>query len=52
LRELLKVEPDEWAAQLDQVQVHFDRFGEKLPQEFKKQMTALEARLDLHKENA
>ncbi len=52
LRELLKVDADEWAAQLDQVQVHFDRFGDKLPQEFKTQMTALETRLHLHRETA
>jgi len=45
LAELLKVEPAEWASQLDQVQVHFDGFGAKLPSEFRKQFAALEARL-------
>jgi phosphoenolpyruvate carboxykinase (GTP) len=47
LAELLKVDPKDWAAQLDQVKAHFDGFGKKLPHQFKRQMTAFEERLGL-----
>src|SRR6185312_1197746 len=40
LKELVKVEPKEWAAQLDQVKAHFSTFGKKLPQRFKQEMNA------------
>ena len=47
LKELVKVEPKEWAAQLDQVKAHFSTFGKKLPQRFKQEMSAFEERLGL-----
>jgi len=47
LAELLKVDPKDWAAQLDQVKAHFDGFGKKLPHQFKHQMTEFEERLGL-----
>jgi phosphoenolpyruvate carboxykinase (GTP) len=47
LADLVKVDPKEWAAQLDQVKTHFDGFGKKLPRQFKQQMSAFEERLGL-----
>jgi phosphoenolpyruvate carboxykinase (GTP) len=47
LAELVRVDPKEWAAQLDQVKAHFDGFGKKLPPQFKHQMTEFEERLGL-----
>jgi phosphoenolpyruvate carboxykinase (GTP) len=47
LPELVRVDPKEWAAQLDQVKAHFDGFGKKLPHQFKHQMTEFEERLGL-----
>jgi phosphoenolpyruvate carboxykinase (GTP) len=47
LPELLKVDAGEWAAQLDQVQEHFNKFGAKLPHEFKRQLSDFEERLGL-----
>jgi phosphoenolpyruvate carboxykinase (GTP) len=45
LPELLKVDPAEWASQLDQVRTHFDRFGDKLPSEFNDMLAGLRDRL-------
>jgi phosphoenolpyruvate carboxykinase (GTP) len=47
LAELVKVDPKEWTAQLDQVKAHFDGFGKKLPRQFTHQMTEFEERLGL-----
>ena len=43
--ELLKVEPEEWKAQLPQVHEHYARFGDSLPDELRSQLEALEQRL-------
>jgi phosphoenolpyruvate carboxykinase (GTP) len=45
LGELLRVDSGEWLAQLDQVREHFDRFGEKLPAAFRRQLSGLELQL-------
>jgi phosphoenolpyruvate carboxykinase (GTP) len=45
LPELLKVDPAEWSAQLDQVRTHFDRFGDKLPSAFNVMLAGLRDRL-------
>jgi phosphoenolpyruvate carboxykinase (GTP) len=45
MAELLRVDPEEWKAQLPQVQQHFARFGDRLPRELRRQLEALEARL-------
>jgi phosphoenolpyruvate carboxykinase (GTP) len=45
LPELLKVDPAEWASQLDQVRTHFDRFGDKLPSAFSVMLAGLRDRL-------
>jgi len=47
LPELLKVDASEWVAQLDQVREHFDRFGDKLPGAFRRQMAGLEQLLGI-----
>jgi phosphoenolpyruvate carboxykinase (GTP) len=45
MAELLRVDPDEWKAQLPQVREHFSRFGDRLPRELRAQLEALEERL-------
>jgi phosphoenolpyruvate carboxykinase (GTP) len=46
MEQLLKVDPDEWKAQLPQVREHFAKFGDDLPSELKEQLAALEDRLE------
>jgi phosphoenolpyruvate carboxykinase (GTP) len=46
MADLLKVDPEEWKAQLPQVHEHFARFGDRLPRELSAQLDALEKRLD------
>ena len=48
LAELLKVDPREWAGQLDQVRAHFACFGAKLPPEFHAMLDNLQHRLEAH----
>jgi phosphoenolpyruvate carboxykinase (GTP) len=43
--ELLKVDPDEWRAQLPQIRQHFAQFGDDLPGELREQLESLESRL-------
>jgi phosphoenolpyruvate carboxykinase (GTP) len=45
LARLLRVDPAEWAATMDQVKAHFARFGEKLPPELMAMLKEFEARL-------
>jgi len=45
LSALLKVDPNEWAEQISQVRAHFGRFGDKLPNEFTRQLATLNERL-------
>ena len=45
LAELLRVDPDEWKAQLPQVHEHFAAFGDALPGGLRHQLEALEERL-------
>jgi phosphoenolpyruvate carboxykinase (GTP) len=45
MTELLKVDPDEWRAQLPQVRQHFAQFGDDLPDELREQLEQLENRL-------
>ncbi len=42
---LLKVDAEEWRAQIPQMREHYARFGERLPDEMRQQMKALEDRL-------
>jgi phosphoenolpyruvate carboxykinase (GTP) len=44
--ELLRVEPEEWKAQLPQFHEHFARFGDSLPEALRAQLARLEERLD------
>jgi phosphoenolpyruvate carboxykinase (GTP) len=46
MAELLKVDPEEWKAQLPQVHEHFARFGDRLPAAVRAQLEALEQRLN------
>jgi phosphoenolpyruvate carboxykinase (GTP) len=46
LAELMKVDPEEWKLQLQQVKAHFDTFGDRLPSELREQFDALEQRLN------
>ncbi|HVE68042.1 MAG TPA: phosphoenolpyruvate carboxykinase (GTP) [Solirubrobacteraceae bacterium] len=45
LEALLHVDPEEWKAQLPQVQAHFATFGDRLPPALREQLSALERRL-------
>jgi phosphoenolpyruvate carboxykinase (GTP) len=45
LEELLRVDPEEWKAQLPQVREHYAQFGDSLPEELRRQLDALEERL-------
>jgi phosphoenolpyruvate carboxykinase (GTP) len=42
---LLAVDPEEWKAELPLIREHFDVFGDRLPQELRDQLAALEERL-------
>jgi phosphoenolpyruvate carboxykinase (GTP) len=45
MAQLLKVDPDEWSAQLPQVRQHFAQFGDDLPSQLREQLERLESRL-------
>jgi phosphoenolpyruvate carboxykinase (GTP) len=45
MAELLRVDPEEWKAQLPQVHEHLARFGDRLPGAVREQLEALERRL-------
>jgi phosphoenolpyruvate carboxykinase (GTP) len=42
MAELLKVDPEEWKAQLPQLHQHFAQFGDRLPRELRAHLEALE----------
>ena len=46
MAELLRVDPEEWKAELPPLREHFARFGDKLPAELRAQLEALEPRLE------
>jgi len=48
LAEVLKVDAEEWKAEVPQVQEWFDKFGEKLPSVLWAELDTLKARLGLH----
>jgi phosphoenolpyruvate carboxykinase (GTP) len=48
MEELLRVDPEEWKAQLPQVREQFAKFGETLPDELRAQLDELERRLDAY----
>jgi phosphoenolpyruvate carboxykinase (GTP) len=41
----LEVHADEWRRELPTIRKHFDSFGDKLPQELRAELTALDRRL-------
>ncbi|MFU0828477.1 MAG: Phosphoenolpyruvate carboxykinase [GTP] [Lachnoclostridium sp.] len=45
MRELLKVDKDEWLNEVASIREHYAKFGDKLPKELVSQLDALEARL-------
>jgi phosphoenolpyruvate carboxykinase (GTP) len=45
MAELLKVDPEEWRAQLPQIRQHFAQFGDDLPSRLREQLEGLERRL-------
>ena len=45
LAELLKVDVDGWKRELEMIKEHFAKFGDRLPEELRKQLADLEARL-------
>jgi phosphoenolpyruvate carboxykinase (GTP) len=46
MQEVLKVDPEEWTVQLPQIHQHFAGFGDALPGELRRQLEALERRLE------
>ena len=45
MSKLLAVDPEDWKHQLPQMREHYAKFGDRLPQELKRQLDALEAAL-------
>jgi len=45
MAELLRVDVDEWRAEVPDIERHYERFGDHLPAELQKQLEALHARL-------
>ncbi len=48
LAEVLKVDPEEWKAEIPQVQEWFNKFGEKLPTVLWAELDTLKSRLGIH----
>jgi phosphoenolpyruvate carboxykinase (GTP) len=46
MRELLKVDADEWREEIPLIREFFDEFGDRLPSELREALDGLEARLD------
>jgi phosphoenolpyruvate carboxykinase (GTP) len=46
MRELLRVEPEQWAKEIDPIREFYATFGEKLPDELNRQLDALQERLE------
>jgi phosphoenolpyruvate carboxykinase (GTP) len=46
LEELVRFDPEAWAAQLPQVREHFAKFGDRLPEALRGQLARLEAQVD------
>lgn len=46
MKELLKVNKDEWLAEVASIRDHYAKFGDKLPKELAAQLDALESRLN------
>ena len=46
LEELVRFDPEAWAAQLPQVREHLARFGDRLPEALRTQLARLEEQLD------
>jgi phosphoenolpyruvate carboxykinase (GTP) len=41
----LKVDPQEWKAEAEKAHEHFDRFGDRLPDQLRAELVALQERL-------
>ena len=46
LEALLRVDPEEWKPEIEQVREHLAKFGDRLPGELRAQLEALEERLE------
>ena len=46
MEELFHLEKDEWLAEVESIKEHYANYGEKMPQELKDQLKALEARVN------
>jgi len=46
LEELVRFDPEAWAAQLPQMREHFAKFGDRLPEALRGQLARLEASVD------
>ena len=45
LKELLQIDIDGWLAEIPSIKEHYSKFGDRLPQELKNELTQLEHRL-------
>ena len=45
MTELLRVDAEEWRAELPDIEEHYARFGDRIPQELRDQLRGLEKRL-------
>ena len=45
MKELLGVNKDEWKKEVASIREHYAKFGDRLPEELKKELDALEKRL-------
>ena len=45
MKELLDVNKDEWKKEVPSIREHYAKFGDRLPEELKKELDALEKRL-------
>jgi phosphoenolpyruvate carboxykinase (GTP) len=52
LEELLEVNIDEWLREVESIKLHYENYGEKLPEELHHQLVALEERLNKTKRDA
>ena len=46
LKSILKVDKDVWEKEVEEIEEHYKKFGDKLPEELKNQLATLKANLD------
>jgi phosphoenolpyruvate carboxykinase (GTP) len=49
MKELLKVDTEEWLKEVESIKEHYDQFGDRLPPALRDELAALEMRLSSEK---